>query len=58
MYILEVSLSTEHSVTIEAGQSDPNGTEISPADSSLLGNPVKIEKTKGKKTEYHDITRS
>lgn len=31
-------------MTIEAGQGDPNGPELSIPDSSLLGRPVKIEK--------------
>jgi hypothetical protein len=44
-----VKLSAEHQVTVEAGQDDPNGPELAVPDQSLLGNPIKIEKTKGGK---------
>jgi hypothetical protein len=36
-------------VTIEAGQGDPNGPELSIPDSSLLGRPIKIEKSTSSK---------
>ena len=45
-----VGFTEEHFVTIEAGQSDPNGPVLSNPDSSLTGS-VKVEKScAGKKT--------
>ena len=49
---LGVGFTPEHVVTIEAGQGDPNGPELSIPDSSLLGRPIKIEKsTSSKKSQ-------
>jgi hypothetical protein len=46
---LGVGFTPEHVVTIEAGQGDPNGPELSIPDSSLLGRPIKIEKSTSSK---------
>lgn len=46
--LLGVGFTPEHSVTIEAGQNDPNGPpELSIPDGSLSGKPIKIEKSCG-----------
>lgn len=42
---LGVGFTPEHIVTIEAGQGDPNGPELSVPDPSLAGKPIVIEKS-------------
>lgn len=43
---IEVQLSPEHSTTLSAGQSLPNGPEMAPVDPSYSGQDVVVEKTK------------
>jgi hypothetical protein len=46
---LGVEFSEHHCVTIEANQGEPNGPELAIPDASLLGKPIKIEKSTNSK---------
>ena len=47
--LIDVKLSNEHLVTVEAGQDEPHGPILESADRSILGTDVKIDKSSKKK---------
>jgi hypothetical protein len=51
----EVQLSSEHSTTLSAGQTLPNGPEMTPVDPSYSGKEVIVEKTKGSGCSSHKL---
>ena len=46
--MLQVKLSEENIVTVEAGQHDPNGPELAIIDRAILGDPVTVTRTLAK----------
>ena len=47
-HILEVKLSQDHQITVEAAQNKPLGQELEHIDQSILGKGVKVEKSNKK----------
>ena len=41
-----MKLNPQHQITVEEEQYNPNGPELAPVDTAVIGKPITIEKTK------------